>query len=220
MTRSWQIGFGLLLTGIAGFVDAIGFLRLGGLYTSLMSGNTTQLAVALGHEEPATAALPALLILAFFVGAIMGGALSALTPSRWATPVMLGYEAVTVSAAYLVARTDPHIGLASLVLAHAMGAQNAVLAQVQGFRAGTTFVTGALFAFGQKFALALAGQAPRFGWLGDAVVWLALLLGAVAGTVAHAQVQLAALAIPGGIVAVLACIAALASVRRGSSKPA
>ena len=36
---------GLCLTAVAGWVDAIGFLRLGGLYTSFMSGNTTHLGV-------------------------------------------------------------------------------------------------------------------------------------------------------------------------------
>ena len=49
MNRSWQFGTGLLLTGLAGYVDALGFVRLGGLYTSFMSGNTTQFAV-FGHE--------------------------------------------------------------------------------------------------------------------------------------------------------------------------
>jgi len=38
---------GLVLTAMAGWVDAIGFLRLGGFYPSFMSGNTTQLGIAL-----------------------------------------------------------------------------------------------------------------------------------------------------------------------------
>ncbi|CAO4166767.1 YoaK family protein [Methylorubrum populi] len=207
MTRSWQIGFGVVLTALAGFVDALGFIRLGGLYTSLMSGNTTQLAVSLGHGEPLGAVLPALLIGAFLVGAVSGGAISALSPPRWVTPAVLGFEAIALAAAVAMAAEHAHVGVASLFLALAMGGQNAVLAHVQGFRAGTTFVTGALFSFGQKAALALAGRGPRLGWTGDGAVWLSLLLGAVAGTAAHTHLGIAALAIPAGVAGGL-CLAA------------
>lgn len=207
VTRPWQIGFGIVLTALAGFVDALGFIRLGGLYTSLMSGNTTQLAVALGHGQPLGAVLPALLIAAFLVGAVSGGAISALCPPRWITPTVLGLEAAALSAAVALAAEHAHVGVASLFLALAMGGQNAVLAHVQGFRAGTTFVTGALFAFGQKAALALAGRGPRLGWVGDGSVWLSLLVGAIAGTFAHMHLGIAALAIPAIITAGL-CLAA------------
>jgi len=37
-----------LLAGLAGMVDAIGYLHLSGLFISFMSGNSTQLAAALG----------------------------------------------------------------------------------------------------------------------------------------------------------------------------
>lgn len=219
MKRPWQIGFGIVLTGLAGFVDAIGFIRLGGLYTSLMSGNTTQLAVALGHRELDHAILPALLLLSFLVGAIAGGAISALTPSRWATPVMLGFETLAVAAAFVVARMDNHVGPASLLLALAMGTQNAVLGQVQGFRAGATFVTGALFAFGQKLTLAILRRGPRFGWVGDGSVWLALLVGAVAGTVAHTMWEIGALAVPALIAGALCVLSIVLTIFRQREAP-
>lgn len=214
MTRPWQIGFGVVLTGLAGFIDAVGFIRLGGLYTSLMSGNTTQLAVSLGHGEPWGAVLPALLILAFLVGAVTGGALAALTPSRWVTPAVLAFETAAVTAALAAAAEGTRVGIAALFLALAMGGQNAVLAHVQGFRAGTTFITGALFSFGQKAALALAGRGPRFGWVGDASVWIALLAGAVAGTYAHGHLGVAALAIPACVAGAL-CLGACLVILSG-----
>ncbi|KQT45334.1 hypothetical protein ASG52_14265 [Methylobacterium sp. Leaf456] len=217
MTRPWLLGFGVVLTMLAGFIDALGFIRLGGFYTSFMSGNTTQLAVAVGRGDGFHAVLPALLIAAFLTGAVTGGALAALTPARWVTPAVLAYETVTVTAALTVAIEDVHIGTASLFLALAMGGQNAVLAHVQGFRAGTTFITGALFSFGQKAALALAGRAPRLGWVGDAAVWTALLIGAVAGTLAHTHLGVAALAVPATVAGTLCLGASLVIL---SNRPA
>ncbi|KQP54919.1 hypothetical protein ASG40_11150 [Methylobacterium sp. Leaf399] len=209
MTRPWHLGFGLVMTALAGYVDALGFIRLGGLYTSFMSGNTTQFAVHLGHGEPGGALLPALLIAAFLLGGICGGGFSALLPPRWGTPAILAFETVVVAAAFSAAVTTPTDHVASLLLALAMGAQNAVLAHVQGFRAGTTFVTGALFGFGQKLALALAGRGPRFAWMGDGFVWLSLLVGSLTGTIAYAELSLYALAIPAGLAG---CLAVMATV--------
>jgi uncharacterized membrane protein YoaK (UPF0700 family) len=105
------------------------------------------------------------------------------------------------------------------MLALAMGAQNAVLSHVQGFRAGTTFVTGALFSFGQKLALALARRGGRYAWIGDGLVWLALLVGSFAGTVAYGRLALYALAIPAGIAGVLAFVATILTARRASGAP-
>jgi uncharacterized membrane protein YoaK (UPF0700 family) len=214
MNRSWLLAYGLILTALAGYIDALGFIRLGGLYTSFMSGNTTQLSVALGHRDFAHAILPALLIFAFFLGATLGGGLSVVTAPRWAMPVVLAFEALTVLGALSIGLTTPDLGLASLFMALAMGAQNAVLVQVQGFRAGTTFVTGALFSFGQKVALALSRRGPRYGWIGDGAVWLALLAGAATGTVVYDRIGLVALVVPATITATLSIGAAVVIARR------
>lgn len=222
MTRPWHLGFGLILTAMAGYVDALGFIRLGGLYTSFMSGNTTQFAVALGHGQPHVALMPALLILSFLTGGICGGGLSALTPARWSTPVILSFETVVIGSALSAGITAPDSGMASLLLALAMGAQNAVLSHVQGFRAGTTFVTGALFSFGQKLALALARRGGAYAWIGDGVVWLALLVGSLTGTVAYGRFALYALAVPAGVAGTLALVAtglAAWRFRAGTASP-
>ncbi|MGC1301980.1 MAG: DUF1275 family protein, partial [Caulobacteraceae bacterium] len=41
-----QLVLAVALTAIAGWVDAVGFLRLGSLFVSFMSGNTTEMAAA------------------------------------------------------------------------------------------------------------------------------------------------------------------------------
>ena len=59
------------LSALAGFVDATGFIGLGGFFVSFMSGNTTRLAVGLAQGTVA-AATAAGLIAAFVLG-VMGG---------------------------------------------------------------------------------------------------------------------------------------------------
>ena len=207
MNRRWQLAFGLALTGLAGYVDALGFIRLGGLYTSFMSGNTTQLSVALGQGAFAHAVLPGTLLLTFALGAILGGGLSALTPPRFRTMTLLAFETLLLLAALSMGLSAPDHAVASLFMALAMGMQNAVLAQVQGFRAGATFITGALFSFGQKFAQALAGRGSPYGWVGDGAVWLALTVGAFLGALAYGAFALYALVGPAVLAAILAVVA-------------
>ena len=120
-TRTAQAVTVLVLTALAGFVDALGFVRLGGLYTSFMSGNTTQLSVFLGHADFAHVVLPAILIGGFLGGAILGSGLSILIPSPWATPAVLGYEALLILAALGVGLAIPELGIAAFFMAVAMG---------------------------------------------------------------------------------------------------
>ncbi len=41
----------LALSALAGFVDGIGFLHLGGLFVSFMSGNSTRMSVSLAEAQ-------------------------------------------------------------------------------------------------------------------------------------------------------------------------
>ena len=61
------------LAGLAGLVDATGFVVAGGYFTSFMSGNTTRMGVELVHS-PALALAPLALIAAFLAG-VTGGAM-------------------------------------------------------------------------------------------------------------------------------------------------
>src|SRR5712672_1621821 len=60
------------LSGLAGYVDGIGFLHLGGLFVSFMSGNSTRMGVSLaeGHWLGAIEALG--LVALFVIGAAAG----------------------------------------------------------------------------------------------------------------------------------------------------
>src|SRR6201990_3118740 len=59
------------LSALAGYVDALGFLQLGGFFVSFMSGNSTRMSVGLAAQS-SQAAIPAALIALFVVGAAAG----------------------------------------------------------------------------------------------------------------------------------------------------
>jgi uncharacterized membrane protein YoaK (UPF0700 family) len=62
----------VMLASLAGMVDAIGFLRLGHLFVSFMSGNSTQFAIAVGSGRFAGAGYILEIIVLFVAGAAGG----------------------------------------------------------------------------------------------------------------------------------------------------
>ena len=67
-----NIALACALSALAGYVDGIGFLHLGGLFVSFMSGNSTRMGVSLaeGHWWGAIEALS--LVVLFVIGAAAG----------------------------------------------------------------------------------------------------------------------------------------------------
>ena len=51
-----NIALACALSALAGYVDAIGFLHLGGLFVSFMSGNSTRMGVSLAEGNGRAAA--------------------------------------------------------------------------------------------------------------------------------------------------------------------
>jgi len=72
LNSSRSIALACALSALAGYVDGIGFIHLGGLFVSFMSGNSTRMGVSLadGHWHDAAQALG--LIALFVVGAALG----------------------------------------------------------------------------------------------------------------------------------------------------
>jgi uncharacterized membrane protein YoaK (UPF0700 family) len=64
-----------MLSGITGIVDAVSFLGLGRVFTANMAGNVVLLAFAVAGTPGLSAARSAVSLVAFLVGAVIGGRL-------------------------------------------------------------------------------------------------------------------------------------------------
>jgi uncharacterized membrane protein YoaK (UPF0700 family) len=199
MTPAPHLGLGLILTAAAGMIDVVGFIELGGYYTSFMSGNTTQLGAAFTGLDGMTIALPLGLIAMFFVGSFLGAFVAETRAgSKGVLSLVLAGLVVTLALHGLGASAQQSM----LALAIAAGAQNAVLAPKGAVRLGATFVTGTLFAAGQDLARALRRQAPPLRWAQHLMVWFALMVGALVGAAVYSPWHQWSLLLPGAIYAV------------------
>jgi uncharacterized membrane protein YoaK (UPF0700 family) len=171
------IALAVTLATIAGYVDAIGFLSLGGFFVSFMSGNSTRLAVGLTSNGNA-AAIAAGLIGCFLLGVIVGSLTGRMARRRRRSAVLLLVAVLLAAAAGL---GEAGLGLlAALAAAAAMGAENATFEREGEVSIGVTYMTGALVKLGQRIASALTGG-DRLAWVRYALLWLGLIAGAVAG---------------------------------------
>lgn len=185
-----DIALACALSALAGYVDGIGFLHLGGLFVSFMSGNSTRMGVSLAEGSFGPAAQAAGLIALFVIGAA-GGSLIVLGRGVHRQPLVLFAEASLLAAAALCYEFGlPASAIAGIVLA--MGLENAVFQIEGGGGLGLTYVTGALVKIGQLMASALTGGAP-FGWVPNLLMWVAMVIGALCGALAYQWINLAAI---------------------------
>lgn len=166
----------LCLAALAGYVDAIGFMQVGGFFVSFMSGNSTRLAVGL-MDHAADWMKAGGLIAAFFLG-VIGGSLAGRLARRRHRAVL---GLVTMVLALGAAAAQWHWAMASaLLLAFAMGAENATFECDGEVRVALTYMTGTFVKAGQRIAGALVGE-DKWAWLPHMGLWLALVCGAVSG---------------------------------------
>jgi uncharacterized membrane protein YoaK (UPF0700 family) len=197
------------LAAVAGFVDAVGFIVLRGLFTAHQSGNAAQVGVRVGHGDFG-AALPLLVAIALFVlGAGLGGTIEGLSSRRGGARVAptLALQAGLVAAfmVYGEARVgsgrvvDHSLGefyvLAALAIL-AMGLQATSIRRVGGQSIRTTYISGVLTDLGRGLV-----ERVRDRDAGTAVGLLAgivalYLAGAILGSVLQARLGLWALALP------------------------
>lgn len=200
----------LLLLAIAGCVDAVGFGEFGRYFVSFMSGNTTLVGIDLAARSYWSISMPIGLVALFVGGATMGTLIAEGAGRRGPAAVMLAEAALLGLACYGLLSVRPLLG--AIVLPVAMGLANIATLRAGGPRPGTTYATGALVKLGVAIAGLGRDSDPRdlFFYAG---MWLALLLGAMAGAIGRMRFGGEVLLAPVVVLAVLG-VAGLLSSRR------
>ena len=183
------------LTFATGSADAMGFLALGGAFSSVMTGNMVLLGLSAGAADAQLALTSGAAILAFVVGLLVGAHLAG--SPRADDPVWPGRVTrallveLTVLLAYLAGwevsqgHRSEHVALTLLMLsAVALGIQSSAVQRFGVNGLSSTYLTGTL----TNFIGDLAARRPHTTWLPRGQVLLALMTGAAVGalTTVHA----------------------------------
>jgi uncharacterized membrane protein YoaK (UPF0700 family) len=149
---------------VAGFVDAVGYLTLHGLFIAHMSGNTVKFGVEAGRGNLGAAAPVGVAVLLFVAGVALGTVAAELAARRRVRAVaaaVLAIQAGLIASFLFYGRSVVAGGQVSdhslsgfYVLAAlgvlSMGIQTAALRQFGGQSINTTYVTGVLTALTQE----------------------------------------------------------------------
>jgi uncharacterized membrane protein YoaK (UPF0700 family) len=202
------------LAGVAGFLDAVGYLTLAHLFTAHMTGNTSKLGIALGHGKLG-AALPLALAPPLFAVGVAAGTL--LVDARRPRAPLLA-EAVLVTAFMTIGGLAGRHGdtvaspypfyVLETVATLALGLQTAALTDVDGTTIRTSYVSGVLTNLTQGAVRRLRGARERKPLALLTAILVVYLAGATAGAASLRALSLWCLALP------LAVLLAAATVRR------
>lgn len=198
------------LSALAGYVDAVGFMTLGGFFVSFMSGNLTRLGVGLAMDEWLQAGVAGGLIGLFVIGVILGATVARRVGEERRS-VVLAVEALLLligAGLCTVGQTGP--GMVAVVMA--MGVENAVFQRQGDVGVGLTYMTGTLVRMGQRIATALHGG-PRWDWVPFLMLWLGLAAGGAVGAVVFLKLGVLALWPAFALVALLSLLVAVAERR-------
>ncbi|WP_440522113.1 YoaK family protein [Sphingomonas sp.] len=193
----------VLLSALAGFVDAVGFIASGGFFVSFMSGNSTRLGIGIMTDRHA-ALLASGLILSFVLGVMLAMLVRGRREgAAWNVLLLVGVALALAAALHRIAPTPWVLPIVAL----AMGAENVAFAG-QGQVVALTYMTGTLVRVGQALATAITGG-DRWGWAPLALMWAGLIAGGAMGAWAALSLGLDALWLAAAVV-----VTAALTVRR------
>jgi uncharacterized membrane protein YoaK (UPF0700 family) len=173
----------LVLAALTGFVDAVAFERVLGVFPANQSGNAVFLGVAIGGDQGATGWLSGVAMAAFVVGVALGQ----LTRRRIRGPrvaaVLLACELVLLGAAIAVMGPVEGVHLIGgaegallvVLLSAAMGVQTTVIRHVAGTAVATTYQTGAIDRMGEAVSRVVVRDGRLRDERGVAVLLLVLV---------------------------------------------
>lgn len=210
---------------VAGFVDAVGFLSLFGVFLTFQSGNSVLLGVSIGQAHWGDAVQFLTPICAFTFGVALGTALLARLKTRNGSRVltrMLAVEIVLIALFLGMTQTVipidglrpnvPGFFLLVLVAGMAAGVQTMSLTRSASVEIRTTYVSGVLTtaavnltgslvrrdAAGRRAALQHAGVAGR--------LWLLYVIGGACGAFGYVRANTLVLVFPVLVLAVIVTI--------------
>jgi len=178
------------LSALAGYVDAVGFMTLGGFFVSFMSGNSTRLGVGLSLGEWEHAAIAFGLIALFVVGVVMGATVARRFGEERRSAVLAAEAVLLLIGAGLCTLGWRELGMVAVVMA--MGVENAVFQRQGDVGVGLTYMTGTLVRMGQRIATALHGG-PRWDWAPFLLLWTGLAVGGAIGAISFLRFDVLAL---------------------------
>ncbi|ARP84061.1 hypothetical protein CAL12_26765 [Bordetella genomosp. 8] len=199
------------LSCMAGMTDAIGLIAAGN-YVSFMSGNTTNIGVALAQSDLGHAGRLALVLVLFVLGSAAGEALAQW--SRRAQAAVIGAVALMLTASGAIVYLADHgqrvadvwRPAAFLIAVLAMGVLNAAFEKSEGQSVGLTYVTGALARLGQSLGRYVATRqaqrpAPHLA------AFCGLLVGAIIGALLQNRWPSHAIFVPAAMAWLLCALA-------------
>lgn len=178
------------LSSLAGYVDAVGFMTLGGFFVSFMSGNSTRLGVGLATGQWDQGAMALGLIALFVVGVVTGATVARRFGEERRSAVLAVEALLLLIGAGLCTLGWRELGMVAVVLA--MGVENAVFQRQGDVGVGLTYMTGTLVRMGQRIATALHGGA-RWDWVPFLLLWTGLAVGGAVGAVSFLRFGVLAL---------------------------
>ena len=190
------------LTVVTGAVDAIGFTRLGGVFTSVMTGNMVLLGVSAGDGDVSLALHTGVAFVAFILGGFAGARVAGHATKDqdfWPRPILtaltLELGVLCVLAIWWESVAGAPTGSAEYAMlgvnAVALGIQSAAILRFGISGLSTTYLTGTLT---QLVASLTKRTEPVHGR--NVAILLALIVGAGLGALVAIDVPRAAPAVP------------------------